>query len=104
MPSAPSSNRQEAARGQVNSSRTSATSSPVDRPDCTPEAITVPQSAATEHPLDRLQLGADDGQVLHLELLVGQVVDGPLGLGVAVVDPHRLGEAELEQRTWAAGD
>ena len=54
--------------------------------------------APAKHPLDRLQFGADDRQILDLELLVRQVVDGLLGIGVGVEDPHRLGELQLEQR------
>ena len=54
--------------------------------------------ASAEHALDGLEVGADDGEVLHLELLVGEVVDGALRLVVGVVDADGLGELELEER------
>src|SRR6478609_947360 len=44
--------------------------------------------------LDLLEVGADDEDVLDRELLVGQGVDGPLGVFVLLVDAERDGVVE----------
>src|SRR5690606_17988143 len=46
------------------------------------------------HPLDLLEVGADDEHVLHREVVVGEVIDDPLGGRVVVVDAQGLRELQ----------
>ena len=77
-------------------------SRPSQAPDAAPAMSDATGGEAAGHALDLLQVGADDEAVLDRELLVGQVVDGLLGVGVGVEDAERLRELEREDLRHAA--